>query len=132
LLAPRPAPKLEGHTLSAVRDCLFNIFAATLHPQPEDAPCLGDRRPPNIHVSVYFHHMIKFILNAFNSRTARNLHISFCYLTLSALLLFYRPIVCKYGLITSIIKKEVLKIFLYCVVQTKCHMMISIEFFKCR
>jgi hypothetical protein len=30
-LAPRPTPKLEDHTLSAVRDCLFNIFAATLH-----------------------------------------------------------------------------------------------------
>jgi hypothetical protein len=31
LLAPRPTPKPEGHRLSAVRDCLFNIFAATLH-----------------------------------------------------------------------------------------------------
>jgi hypothetical protein len=31
LLAPRPTPKLDGHPLSAVRDCLFNIFAATLH-----------------------------------------------------------------------------------------------------
>jgi hypothetical protein len=31
LLAPRPTPKLEGHPLSAVRDCLFNIFAANLH-----------------------------------------------------------------------------------------------------
>ena len=31
LLAPRPSPKLEDHPLSAVRDCLFNIFAATLH-----------------------------------------------------------------------------------------------------
>jgi hypothetical protein len=31
LLAPRPTPRLEDHTLSAVRDCLFNIFAATLH-----------------------------------------------------------------------------------------------------
>jgi hypothetical protein len=31
LLAPRPIPKLEDHPLSAVRDCLFNIFAATLH-----------------------------------------------------------------------------------------------------
>jgi len=31
LLAPRPIPKLEGRTLSFVRDCLFNIFAATLH-----------------------------------------------------------------------------------------------------
>jgi hypothetical protein len=30
LLAPRPTPKLEDHLLSAVRDCLFNIFAATL------------------------------------------------------------------------------------------------------
>ena len=31
LLAPRPPPKLEDHPLSPVRDCLFNIFAATLH-----------------------------------------------------------------------------------------------------
>jgi hypothetical protein len=52
LLAPRPTPKLEDHRLSAVRDCLFNVFAATLHicrpflhPQPKDAPCRGDRDP---------------------------------------------------------------------------------------
>jgi len=31
LLAPRQNPKLEDHTFSVVRDCLFNIFAATLH-----------------------------------------------------------------------------------------------------
>jgi hypothetical protein len=31
LLAPRPNPKLEDHPLSAARDCLFNIFAATVH-----------------------------------------------------------------------------------------------------
>ena len=31
LSTPRPTPKLEDHSLSAVRDCLFNIFAATLH-----------------------------------------------------------------------------------------------------
>ena len=31
LLAPRPTPKLEDHPSSAVRDCLFNLFAATLH-----------------------------------------------------------------------------------------------------
>jgi hypothetical protein len=31
LLAPRPTPKLEDHPLSAVRYCLFNVFAATLH-----------------------------------------------------------------------------------------------------
>jgi hypothetical protein len=30
-LAPRPAPKLEDHPLPAVRDCLFNIIATTLH-----------------------------------------------------------------------------------------------------
>ena len=30
LLAPRPTPKLEEHPLPAVRDCLFNIFAATV------------------------------------------------------------------------------------------------------
>jgi hypothetical protein len=31
LLAPRPTPKLEDHPLSAVCDCLFNVFVATLH-----------------------------------------------------------------------------------------------------
>jgi len=30
LLAPRPTPKLEDHPSSSVRDCLFNLFAATL------------------------------------------------------------------------------------------------------
>jgi hypothetical protein len=50
LLAPRLTPKLEGHPLSAVHDCLLNVFTATfhirrpfLHPQHEDAPCCGDR-----------------------------------------------------------------------------------------
>jgi hypothetical protein len=54
LLAPRPTPKLEDHPLSAVRDCLLNVFAATLnnwrpflHPLPEDAPCHGGRDPLN-------------------------------------------------------------------------------------
>ena len=31
LLAPRPKTKEEEHTLTAVRDCLCSIFAATLH-----------------------------------------------------------------------------------------------------
>jgi hypothetical protein len=35
LLAPRPTPKLEDHSLSGVRDCLFNIFA--------DTHCFGGR-----------------------------------------------------------------------------------------
>jgi len=31
LLAPTPTPKIEYQSLRTVRDCLFNIFAATLH-----------------------------------------------------------------------------------------------------
>ena len=31
MLTPFPIPKLEAHPMSAVRDCLFNIFAATLN-----------------------------------------------------------------------------------------------------
>jgi hypothetical protein len=31
LLAPSPAPKLENHALSALRDRLFYIFEATFH-----------------------------------------------------------------------------------------------------
>jgi hypothetical protein len=57
LSASRPTPKLEDHPMSAVRDCLFNVFAATLHirrpflhPQPEDAPCHGDKDP---HITDY-------------------------------------------------------------------------------
>ena len=52
LSTTRPTSKLYDHLLSAVLDCLFNILAATdhiggrsLHPQPEDAPCSGDRNP---------------------------------------------------------------------------------------
>jgi hypothetical protein len=50
LLALRLTPKLDDHPFSAVRDCLFDIFAATLHiwrpflyPQPEDEFCCCDR-----------------------------------------------------------------------------------------
>jgi len=31
LLVPRPTPKLEDHPLSAVRECLFDVLASTLH-----------------------------------------------------------------------------------------------------
>jgi hypothetical protein len=58
LLAQRPNPKLEDHTLSAVRDCLFSIFAATLHiwRSPPSATWgrampLVTKDPPNITVS---------------------------------------------------------------------------------
>ena len=51
LLAPRLTPKLEVQPLSAVHDYLFSIFNYPAHwrpflqPQPEDAPCCGDRDP---------------------------------------------------------------------------------------
>jgi len=38
LLAPRLIPKLEGHTLPAVRDYLFNRFTATFHIWRTSAP----------------------------------------------------------------------------------------------
>jgi hypothetical protein len=58
--AARPIPpKLEDHPLSAVRDCLFTIFAATLriwmpalHPQHEDAPCRGETGSRNININI--------------------------------------------------------------------------------
>jgi len=40
LLALRPTPRQEEHPMSAVRDCLFSIFAATFHiwrPSPPSA-----------------------------------------------------------------------------------------------
>jgi len=40
LLSPRSAPKMEDRSLSAVRDCLLNIFSAVLHiwrPSPPSA-----------------------------------------------------------------------------------------------
>jgi hypothetical protein len=53
-------PKLEVHPLSAVDDCLVGVFAPTLHiwrpfilPQPEDAPCRGDREPRTVDGLIY-------------------------------------------------------------------------------
>jgi hypothetical protein len=52
LLAPLPTSKLEDHHFSVIHNCLFNIFADTLHiwrpfldPQGEDASCCGYRNP---------------------------------------------------------------------------------------
>jgi len=50
LLAPRRTPKLEDHSLSAVRDCLVSTYIGSYSlylkgvppPQPEDEPCCGD------------------------------------------------------------------------------------------
>jgi hypothetical protein len=51
LLGPRPTSKLEDHSLSAVRNCLFSMFAATLHiwsPSPSSAT-RGDGDPHSAH-----------------------------------------------------------------------------------
>jgi hypothetical protein len=54
---PNQYPKLEEHPSLAVCNCLFNIFAATLHvfgdllllyPQPEDVLCVVTRDPLNV------------------------------------------------------------------------------------
>jgi len=39
LLAPCPTPKLEDCPLSAIRDCLFNIFAPILHIGGRSSSC---------------------------------------------------------------------------------------------
>ena len=46
LLAPRPTPKLEDHPSSAVRDGLFNIFAATLHIRSRSSSATWGRAVP--------------------------------------------------------------------------------------
>jgi len=51
-LAPRPTPELEDFPMSAVRDCLFSIFAATFHTVGRSSirslrtrHCRGDKDP---------------------------------------------------------------------------------------
>jgi hypothetical protein len=39
LLAIPPKPKLDDHPFSAVRDCLFNIFAITLYIGRRSSSC---------------------------------------------------------------------------------------------
>jgi hypothetical protein len=53
LLAPRPTPKLEDHPLSALHDCLFNIFAATL----SIGGCSSIRHPRTSHAVVTVTHL---------------------------------------------------------------------------
>jgi hypothetical protein len=83
LLAPRPTPRLENHPLSGVRDCLFNVFAATLHnwrpflqPQPEDAPCRGDRNvPPMLHTHLHLHVTLKVRLYGSSFRASSGMRL---------------------------------------------------------
>jgi len=39
LLGPHPTPKLKDHPLSAVHECLFSIFTATLHTGAHSSIC---------------------------------------------------------------------------------------------
>jgi hypothetical protein len=53
LLAPRPKLKLEDHNLSAVRECSFNIIAATFH----IGCCSSIRNPRKRHTVVTGTHL---------------------------------------------------------------------------
>jgi hypothetical protein len=63
VVSTSPNPQAGGPPLvGCVRDSLFNVFATTLHnwrpfldPQPEDAPCRGDRGPLNTEFVVVRH-----------------------------------------------------------------------------
>jgi uncharacterized Zn-finger protein len=69
LLAPRPTPKLEDHPLSAVRNCLFNTFAAALQSWRASPPsanlstryALVTMDPPNMNFNCYTNFNFKFI-----------------------------------------------------------------------
>ena len=78
LSAPRPTPKLDDHPLQAVRDCLFNIFVATLHIggrssirklRTRHAVVAAD---PFIRASAYFTPMLLNLLAADCGRSAKS------------------------------------------------------------
>jgi hypothetical protein len=77
LLAPRPTPKPEDHPLSTVRDCLFNIFAATLH--------IWRPSPP----SATWRHAMVWWQGTHLVRCLSNLRVSISELTGSNLAYFY-------------------------------------------
>jgi len=62
LLAPRPTPKLEEHLSSAVRDCLFNFFAATLL----IGGCSSNRNLTTPHAVVTGNHYMVYLYSFFN------------------------------------------------------------------
>ena len=85
-LSPRPIPKLDDHPLSALRNCLFSISAATLH--------IWRPFPP---YENYVFKPISF-LQAFSPKYTYNSFISLlCYMSLSSYPLVYHRdnIYCK-------------------------------------
>ena len=102
--AAHPTLKLEVHLVSAVRYRLFNIFAATLHiwrpflnPQPEDAPCRGERDPlimvTGTHLSWWqgptYHRGVSVLSYFSSARFQRRLTIAFLAFQQTFLLLRY-------------------------------------------
>jgi hypothetical protein len=82
IVSPTPNPRVGGPPFSAVHGCLINVFAATLynwkpslHLQSEDAPCCGDRDPPNIVVLLI--DWVFFIVSL--RLKEQSLGISFCF-----------------------------------------------------
>jgi len=69
LLPPCPTPKLEDHRLSSVCDCLFNIFAVTLHIGGRSSICNLRMR----HAMVTRTHF-SWEINSYSSKFSFNTH----------------------------------------------------------
>jgi len=85
-LAPRPTPRVEDHTLSTVRVCLFSIPQLPsisgdrlLYPQPEDAPCRDDSYPQtsmwNSCIFLRFRVLIPLYIYNFSIKWPRSLTV---------------------------------------------------------
>ena len=77
LSTPRHNPKREDHPLSAVRDCLFQFIRSYppyrrpfLHPQPENAPCRGDRDPLMTTLRQHYFHKCSSSVTLANNDTS--------------------------------------------------------------
>ena len=80
-LAPCPTPNLEDHTLSVARDCLFNIFAATLH----NGGCSSIRNLRKRQVVATKTHLWKLMNNIENYTIRRDNWFNFKYLNLTTI-----------------------------------------------
>jgi len=90
LLAPRPTPKLEDHPSSAVRNCLFNLFAATL--------LIGGRSSI---LNLRTHHAVVRVTHCSILKTKRLVNFDDRFEVLTAVLLSVEVLVditpCKWG-----------------------------------
>jgi hypothetical protein len=71
-LAPRPTPKLEGYPLSVVHDCLFNIFAATLHIEGRSSIC-NSRTRHAVVTGTHLQHGTYITLGYLNLQVTRSI-----------------------------------------------------------